>query len=312
MRAEAEWTRHNLLGLNHTLSLFGRLSVKGNRLVASYRWAETVAREVPVFVSAYREQEDREAFDFVRTGVGIQVTRELLGRRLYLRYDFTTSELSDVRIEPSRIDRSFADDLGLSSISASMVTDTRDDPVTPVSGRFGLIDLEWSSAQLGSRAPFLKGFGQQFLYWPVGAGVVVAAAGRLGMSWTLGADEPALLPIIERFFAGGATTLRGFSLDRAGPLDGGGYPLGGNMLLIGNLEVRFPILRSLGGAVFSDHGGVYSEVSSFGIADLNHNVGAGLRWDTPLGPVRFDYGIRLGDIGAGSRRQWHFTIGHAF
>ena len=312
VRGEGEWTRNNLLGMGHTLSLFGRFSLKGTRVVATYRGAESVDGEVPVFVSAFRESQDRESLDFIRSGVGVQVTRRFFGRDVFLRYDLTTSELFDLKINPNQIDRNFADNLWLSAVSASVVTDTRDDPVDPRRGRFGIMDLEWSSALLRSRAPFLKGLAQQYLFFPLGDQVVVAVAGRLGLAWTLGADEPALVPITERFFAGGATTLRGYKLDRAGPLDPSGYPVGGNMLIVANIEVRFPILASLRGALFSDHGGVYSEVNSFRLEDVGHNVGAGLRWNTPLGPLRFDYGIRVGDIGDAPRGQWHFTIGHAF
>ncbi len=312
VRGEGEWTRNNLFGMGQTLSVFGRFSLKGTRMVATYRGAESVEGDVPIFVSAFRESQDRESLDFIRSGIGVQVTRRILGRNVFLRYDLTTSELFDLKINPNQIDRNFADNLWLSTVSASVVTDTRDDPVDPRRGRFGIMDVEWSSAVLRSRAPFLKGLGQQYLFFPVGDQIVVAVAGRLGLAWTLGADQPALVPITERFFAGGATTLRGYKLDRAGPLDPSGYPVGGNMLIVGNIEVRFPIFGSLRGAVFSDHGGVYSEVGSFRLEDLGNNVGAGLRWNTPLGPLRFDYGIRLGDIGDQARGQWHFTIGHVF
>ena len=312
VRGEGEWTRNNLFGMGQTLSVFGRFSLKGTRMVATYRGAESVEGDVPIFVSAFRESQDRESLDFIRSGIGVQVTRRILGRNVFLRYDLTTSELFDLKINPNQIDRNFADNLWLSTVSASVVTDTRDDPVDPRRGRFGIMDVEWSSSVLRSRAPFLKGLGQQYLFFPVGDQIVVAVAGRLGLAWTLGADQPALVPITERFFAGGATTLRGYKLDRAGPLDPSGYPVGGNMLIVGNIEVRFPIFGSLRGAVFSDHGGVYSEVGSFRLEDLGNNVGAGLRWNTPLGPLRFDYGIRLGDIGDQARGQWHFTIGHVF
>ena len=312
VRGEVEWTRQNLFGRAHTGSFFVRLSARGNRVVATYRGAESAAGDAPVFVSAFREEQDRESFDFIRTGAGVQLSRRVFGRDLFLRYDFTTSELFDLEIHPNQIDRSFADDLWLSVVSVAVVSDTRDDPLDPRRGRFGILDLEWSSRLLGSRAPFVKGFGQQFLFFPIGERVVLSVAGRLGLAWTLGEGEPALVPITERFFAGGATTLRGFELDRAGPLDERGFPLGGNLLVIGNIEVRFPIFGSLRGAVFSDHGGVYSEVRSFRAENLNHDVGAGLRWNTPVGPIRFDYGIRIGDIGEESRGRWHFTIGHAF
>lgn len=312
VRGEVEWSRRNLFGRNHSGSLFARVSLKGNRLVATYQGAPNPDGRNPVFVSAFREAQDRESLDFIRSGVALQVTREVFGREVFLRYDFTSSELFDLKIAPNEIDRNYADNLWLSTVSASIVTDTRDDPVNPRRGRFAIWDLEWSSALLGSRAPYLKTLVQQYAYFPVTGSVVLAAALRAGAAVTIGPDEPVLLPITQRFFAGGATTHRGFQLDKAGPLDDSDYPLGGNLLLLGNLEIRFPLVGSLRGAVFSDHGGVHSEVGSIRVGDLHQAVGAGLRYDTPLGPVRFDYGIRLGDVGADRRGQWHFTIGHAF
>ncbi len=312
VRVEGEWARSNLFGRNHTLSMFARLSLRGTRFITTYRGAEGIRQEVPIFASAYRESQDRESFDFLRYGAGVQVSRRVFGRNLILRYDFTRSELFDVKISSNEIYRDFADNLWLSTVSASVVADTRDDPASPRRGRFGILDVEWSSAQLGSRAPFVKGLGQQFLYFPVSSRVVLALAGRIGLATTLDAEGPDVIPITERFFAGGATTLRGYRLDRAGPLDGVGYPLGGNMLVIGNVEARIRIFGSLSGALFSDHGGVYAQVRTLGLGDIAHNVGVGLRWDTPLGPVRFDYGFRLGDPDADSRGHWHFTIGHAF
>ncbi len=315
VRAEGEWTRGNLFGRNHTLSLFGRLSLRGTRFITTYRGAEGLEREAPVFASAYRESQDRESFDFLRYGAGVQLSRRVLGRNLILRYDFTRSELFDLRISPSEIYRDFADNLWLSTVSASVVADTRDDPVSPRRGRFGILDLEWSSAQLGSRAPFVKGLAQQFLYLPVSPRVVLAVAGRVGMAAALddsGEEGVGWIPITERFFAGGATTLRGYPLDRAGPVDASGYPLGGNMLAIGNLEARIRIAGNVSVALFSDHGGVFARIEDFRLEDVGHHVGAGLRWDTPLGPVRFDYGFRLEAPGDESRGQWHFTIGHAF
>lgn len=312
VRGELEWSRNNLFGRNHSGSLFGRISFRGSRVVATYRGADSPEGGGPVFLTAFREAQDRESLDFVRNGVSLQVTRRIFGRDLFLRYDFTSSELFDVKIAPNRIDRNYADNLWLSKISATVVTDTRDDPVDPRTGRFGIVDLEWSSSLLGSRAPYVKSLVQQFAYFPVAGPVVLAAGVRAGAAVTVGADEPALLPLTERFFAGGATTHRGFRLDLAGPVDSGGYPLGGNLLLLGNLELRFPLFGDLRAAIFSDHGGVHEEVGSFRFGDLRHAVGAGLRYDTPLGPIRFDYGVRLGDIGEDPRGQWHFTIGHAF
>ena len=135
---------------------------------------------------------------------------------------------------------------------------------------------------------------------------MVAALGlRVGIGQTFREDRDALLPIAERFWVGGATTLRGFALDEASPkakipVDIGGEtvivdgePIGGNVLTLVNLELRFPILGNLSGVVFSDNGTVYRRLKILELLNWRYNVGFGFRFDTPFGPLRVDYGMKL-------------------
>ena len=102
------------------------------------------------------------------------------------------------------------------------------------------------------------------------------------------------LPLSERFFAGGGSSLRGFETDRAGPLfPGTDKPQGGNALVVGNVEIRFPLWRAIQLAGFYDTGNVFSRISDIRPSGFSHSVGGGIRIKTPFGPLRADYGINL-------------------
>jgi outer membrane protein insertion porin family len=142
------------------------------------------------------------------------------------------------------------------------------------------------------------------------------------------------IPISESFFSGGGSTLRGFSLNGAGPqrqvpvcpTDNPNcgqlisVPVGGKMLVVANSELRFPLGMNmplvggpLGGAVFYDGGNVYSNVSfSTLFSDFSHSVGGGLRYKTPVGPVRIDIGHLLNPPPGVKSYQFFVTLGQAF
>jgi outer membrane translocation and assembly module TamA len=120
----------------------------------------------------------------------------------------------------------------------------------------------------------LKGLAQQFFYFPLPHRMVGVIGLRLGIGQTYREDRDALMPITERFFAGGANTLRGFGLDEASPKDAQGNPVGGNVLTLLNLELRFPIAGNLGGVVFSDNGTVYRRLRVIEPLSWRYNVGS--------------------------------------
>ena len=127
------------------------------------------------------------------------------------------------------------------------------------------------------------------------------------------------LPASERFFAGGDTTIRGYALDTVGApntISPDGFPRGGNAVLIMNGELRMAIWKDFGAAVFVDGGNVFARVTQFDLGELRGSVGFGLRYRSPIGPVRLDLGFKLDRRELGGtledRTGLHFSIGQAF
>jgi outer membrane protein insertion porin family len=127
------------------------------------------------------------------------------------------------------------------------------------------------------------------------------------------------VPFHKRFFLGGASSNRGWGRFELSPLDDG-YPIGGLSMLDASTEGRFPLFGKLGGVLFLDYGNVWPERWEIAVKDLRYAAGAGLRYQTPIGPARFDFGYQLNPIpgllvnGEPQQRQWrvHFSIGQAF
>jgi len=127
-----------------------------------------------------------------------------------------------------------------------------------------------------------------------------------------GPEEATAIPIDERFFNGGATTVRSFGERDLGPHDRKGNPIGGEFLTVFNIEYTFPIFGELQGALFTDAGNLLPTSEEPGLDDMRYAVGAGLRYKLPIGPVRLDYGVNPDphedeDFGA-----FHFSFGFAF
>jgi outer membrane protein insertion porin family len=244
--------------------------------------------------------------------------------RLQIRYDFNKTDLSHV-IVPDLV---LSQDLHvrLSTVSGTFIRDTRDKPLDAHRGSYATVNLGLTPTALGSSANFAKLFGQYAFYKPFHS-VVFADSIRIGLA---SAFAGSFVPTSQLFFSGGGTSLRGFPIDEAGPqrlvpfcnvLQGQSgcvditVPVGGKQLFILNSEARFPlgIMKALGGVIFYDGGNVDSAINlhSF-VNNYTNTVGIGLRYSTPIGPVRFDIGRNLNPAPGISPTQYFITIGQAF
>lgn len=314
-RGSVEIARRNLSGMDRTVSAFARGSFRGSRLLLSFREPYFLGRKQELFVTGFREEENRDSFDFIRVGGIVQTAHTLSPRlSLILRYSYQETRVFNIEVPLETIDRQFRT-YTLAGPSASLVNDTRDDPLDPRRGAFLGADVLLSERVLGGDS-FLKAYFQAATYQRLGGRVVLALSGRLGLARTFGSGEPLQLPLPERFFAGGDYSLRGFKVDTVGPLavasDGSLVPTGGNALVLGGAELRLDASRFLSVAVFSDVGNVYPLVSDLDLGDLRYTAGVGLRYKSALGPLRVDWGYKLNRRPGQSPYHVHVTVGHAF
>jgi len=308
------------------------------RVLGTYREPRFLNLPVDLLVTGALDQAIRSTFDFNRRQVNVEVSHRFSrGFTVAGRYLFGHTRLFNERIAPEDqldVDRVFPT-VRLSEFAGSFVLSTRDDAFEPTRGILTALDTTFAPRAIGSEVGFIKGSWQGFAYRQVPRvkGVVLAGGMRLGFATaaTQLAQDPATgrpviikaeLPASERFFAGGDTTVRGWALDRLGSasvLDVNGVSNGGNGLLILNGEVRFPFWRrkSLGGAVFIDVGNVFAKTSDIDLGELRSGAGFGIRWRSPVGPLRMDFAWKLHPITFASGQPenhfaWYVTIGQAF
>jgi outer membrane protein insertion porin family len=350
--------RRNLFGKDRSLDLFTRVSFRPKGVSATpttpitgatvdeggYGFNEYVARltflerrilgtDADATISAGIEQAVRSSFDFNRRGASATLTRRLTPTlAVSARYGIDRTKLLNIKsnfASQPEIDRLFPQ-VRLSSVASSVIRDTRNDAIEPTSGSLVGLDAELAARRIGSEVGFLKTFVQGFTYRRLRRpnSAVIAFGARLGLAKGLprevSSDNTTIvlddLPVSERFFAGGDTTVRGFTLDRLGTpetIDQDGFPTGGQGLIVLNLETRIPIRGGLGAVVFIDGGNVWRLASDIDLAQMRGTVGFGIRYRSPVGPIRVDLGMKLDRqvLPTGERERptaLHISLGQAF
>jgi outer membrane protein insertion porin family len=315
LRGSVELTRRNIGGLGRTASVFARASFVGSRFLLNLREPWLFGRRLDSSATVFWEEEDRSGFDYNRKGTFVQAGRTLDPRTsLILRYVYQDTNVFNIEVPIEELDRQYRT-YAVSGPSASLIFDTRDDPLEPRRGIFLGADLQLSLQALGG-VSYLKGYFQATGVRRLRTDLVFVLSARLGLAGTFD-GEPTLLPQPERFFAGGDYGPRGFPVDGLGPqlvgTDGQLYPTGGNAVALGGAELRYNFTRSFQLASFVDNGQVFLETRSLALSRLRWTAGLGLRYRTPIGPVRLDWGYILDpkpeDVG---RSRFNFSIGYAF
>jgi outer membrane protein insertion porin family len=302
-RANVELTRRNLFGGARSVTAFARIGFRGSRFLVTFREPYLLGLRRELFLTFFREEEDREGFDFERFGGLVQTARNLsAGSSLIARYSFRRTRSFNIQ-EGIEVDREFQN-ATFSGPSVSLILDSRDDPLDPRGGLFLGADAQLSVSALGGD-PYFKSFVQLAVYRALHHRVLIALAGRVGLAATYGSGAPDQLPLPERFFAGGAYSLRGFPVDQVDPA-------GGNALILGSAELRVPVVGALSLGVFTDVGNTFGTVEAIELGELRYAAGVGVRYNSPFGPLRVDWAHKLNRREGESRYRFHFAIGHAF
>jgi outer membrane protein insertion porin family len=307
-RVSVSISHDNVWGYDRSLLLQGRYSSLERRAQLLAREPRLFTRKWPALFSFLWEEEEAEGFTQRRRSTAFRVDRQLSARwHSFARYNFQRVDLLDVTISEDELRLQKLEDLRLGDLGYSVVYDSRDDPFMTRRGKLGSLETRLFAPALFSDASVLKTMFKGGWTVPVGKGHILGTALRIGAAEPF-SDTPQV-PISERFFAGGESTVRGFPLDRLGPKDDNGIPIGGEGLFIFNQEWRYPVWRNLRGVVFYDAGNVWVDASEIDLLDLRHVLGAGFRLNMPIGPIRIEYGRKLDREEGESAGELFFAIG---
>jgi len=256
------------------------------------------------------------AYDETRTGFDLRAGKELTE---HLRAD-AMYKLEDVNMGsvPDYASADFRKEEGsnyISSIGGQLTQDTRDNIYNPGKGYILNGGIQDAGGIFGGDKNFVKGTATAAFYHTFFQKFVLELKGRAGWAGAYGSSDD--VPIYERFYAGGANTIRGYKERKVGPRDkGSDEPIGGDSLLVGNFEVTFPIYEKiLKGAVFYDVGNVWADNSDFLVGGgYKSGVGVGIRVNTPVGPFRLDYGYPIvkNNNDDSKSGEFYFSISRGF
>jgi outer membrane protein assembly complex protein YaeT len=328
-RGEAQWTHRNLWGGAEQLNFSAKASSIQQAAEGRFFLPYFLARRTSFTQTAFARNQPRLDEDPLSLGGGtlfgiedttprfseFSVGTESRVRRAFSRrlsgsggVEFSRHVFSDV--DPDLIGTGVADDNTLFIQFAELKWDTSDNPLNPTRGVVLRGELDHSTSALISTVSFFKLLLEARHYYALRERLILASRLSVGGIQPYRGSET--VPSNVRFFAGGPGSIRGYAPNRVGPLDSEGRPIGGDSLLVGSVELRFPISGDLGGVVFVDAGNVYSSSPGYDLGDLRVGVGPGIRYNTPVGPFRLDFGIALNPRAGDPFGRLDFSIGQAF
>ena len=369
-RMTLEITRLNVLGKAHTLSFNTRLSLLQQRGLFTYaapRWFDSDRWRLTV-TGLYDTFRNVNTFTGRRLEGAFQLSQALNRRTTVLyRYAYRRTSIDEntLNIEPLLVPL-VSQPVRVGQLSSTYISDRRDDPTDTTAGTYNTVNLALASKYWGAQPNFARMLAQNSTYHRVRRRVVFARTLQVGVNipWAgygvEGVEHEGFavrpdprVPLSERYFGGGSNSHRGFAYNQAGPRDSAtGFPLGGGAQLLNSVELRFPLVGSdISAVLFHDAGNVYSRpgrmslrsnqqvrVNADGAKEFDfdymvHAMGLGLRYRTPIGPLRFDLAFSPNPprfvgfegtrdqllLGTGAFReqrarsfQFHFSLGQTF
>jgi outer membrane protein insertion porin family len=321
----ASYRDRDLFGYGRPISTLAEWSERG------YKWE--ILWEDPYFFDTdfgFKAKLSALTFDFdgyakFETGLRLDFTRKITKQyEVGLVFSARHVEVTSSDINPILLgDTSYF----VSSIGITQTLDLRDSKVNPNRGLVVDNTFDFATSALGSNVDFVRATARVTYFIPIGHApapghpdkrTLLALGARAGIIHPFNGDATAAeIPIDERFFNGGSTTVRSFGERELGPHDNG-YPIGGEFYSVFNIEYTFPLYGELLGAVFVDAGNLLPnstdpfEHVTAGFDDMRYAVGVGVRYKLPIGPVRLDYGYNPDRRAGEDQGAFHFSFGFAF
>lgn len=308
-------SENNFLGRGDTLSLSANVSGTSSRYNLAYTNPHLNDSALSWGVDLFSTEREYDDYTKDSKGGGIRIGYPIFEKwRVYGNYSYTDTDLSDVSENASYVIRNSVDLHVTSAIKMSLVRDTRNRRYGASEGSRNVVSVKFAGGPLGGDAQFTKVEGSSGWYFPMVWKTVFHFQASAGQVFENRDDK---LPVYERFYLGGLNSVRGFEYAKISPIDAeSGERIGGDKMWYTNTEVVFPLLETQGvmGVVFFDAGQVYDDDENWG--DFNEDIkkaaGVGVRWLSPMGPLRLVWGYNLDPDPDEDESVWDFSIGGTF
>lgn len=302
----------NFGGRGQLLKLSAQMGSRTRLYNLTFREPWLLDRQIGGSISIYRDQTEYDSYkqlsDGVRLGVDKAFTEYVSGS---LGYKFEKTNVFDVSETASPLVKEQEGRATTSAVTAGVTRDSRDNFLLPRRGSRNALSYTFAGEFLGGSNEFHKVVAGSGWYFPLPWESSFLINGKYGQGWGLNGKK---LPVFERFFVGGINTVRGFRYGDAGPKDESGNRLGGTKMLVFNSEVVFPLVSEakLMGVLFYDLGAGFNAEDPVAYDSLRHGAGWGLRWISPVGPLRLEWGYNLRPKEGERKTVFEFSIGTFF
>jgi outer membrane protein insertion porin family len=307
LRGGVFYTDRNFLGYGHYLRLGARASVRGFDTDATWTDPTLFGSHNSLTTTAFVRQREEPAYTDQSVGFSAALSRRLF-ERTQGRVGYTLESRHGRDLDPAVVGGAPTDYL-LGTLFTSLVHDARDARISPTQGHFESVRFEYADDSIGSEVDFFRLTGRVTFYHSFAEDWTLGLRADNALIWPI-ADQA--LPVQERTYNGGERSVRSFNQDLVGPKTVTGTPEGGQFFNTFTAELRFPLFHALHGAVFADAGNVGQRVNAYGLSNLSYGIGAGLRFELPIGPVRMDWAVNPDPNPGESDYEIHVAVGYPF
>ncbi|MDO8426487.1 MAG: outer membrane protein assembly factor BamA [Deltaproteobacteria bacterium] len=308
----ASISQSNFMGTGIKLDLSGTVSSSSSKYVLGFTEPWLFDKPISAGFDIYNTDKDYPDFKLNKKGFDLRFGFPITKRytRGYLTYKLEDVDITDVADTASTFIKDQAGKSTESSIKAVVRRDTRDDAFFPSEGSVVNLSTEFAGGPLGGTSHFIKYEGDAVKFFPLPWEATFSLHGALGY---VQGYQGHTVPIYEKYFLGGINSVRGFQTRSISPKDPAtGDLIGGNIMLVMNAEFLFPVFpeQNIKGLVFFDAGNAYD--NRIDLSELRKGAGVGIRWFSPLGPLRLELGFNLDKKDGEDAQQWDFAIGTIF
>jgi outer membrane protein insertion porin family len=309
-----EISQANLFGRGQSLSARASVSSKSTRYTLSFTEPWLFDRPLTAGLDLYDWQYEYIEYTKDSTGgrlrfgfpLGLEFTRGSVA------YTYDDAEISDVAETASQLLKDMVGRSVTSSLTFDITRDSRDRRFNAREGSVNSLSVEYAGGVLGGDNYFTKYRAKSAWFFPFFWDAAFCLQGRWGYIEKRSGGE---LPVYEKFFLGGMNTVRGFDYHSISPVDPvTGDRIGGEKMMVYNIEFRFPLLKEQGvvGVLFFDAGNVFTKEEDLTFSGIRMSAGAGIRWYSPVGPLRLEWAYNLDQRPEEASSNWEFTIGSPF